>query len=929
MNSRVEWERIDAALDELLALPPEDWPSACKRISAGDAQLQRELENLLAHVGGEDPILDFPARGDASEDRQASAGLAPGTRVGAYSVIELIGRGGMGEVYRAERVDGQFEQQVAIKLMRAEMGERTRRFHAERRILARLEHPNIARLHDGGVSEDGRPYMVMELIIGHPITAWCREHRTTLQQRIRLFAEVCSAVAYAHRNLVVHRDLKPSNVLVTDDGGVRLLDFGVARLLDRAPNDETRYAALTPGYAAPEQLTGGAVTTATDVYALGTLLYELVAGATPWGGADESLAALVRRVVHEEPPSASVFAAARGDAPVSPRDIAGDLDAIIAKAMRKEPAQRYESVTELQADLTRMLRSEPVAARDGARWYVVDRFLRRHRIGVIASAAVVLAVVAGTALALWQATRAQSEAHRARVVQAFLLSLFKSNDPNEASDHEITVRELLATGSLQLDRELQSQPLALAELHSDLGDIYGDMSDYRQAKLQLDRALTLYAALGQERSAEGIEALFRRGFVLLEERNYVAARNDLQRCIEWGNARFGARNRWAVGAHEKLAFAALQLGDRSGALRIAEEGLALPIGEDAAYDAVRRLRLKATLGQIQVEIGDLPAARATFAAVLADSAHVAGYGAVDRFVTRIQLARAIYYSGDYAEAARQIQVVVPEMDRALGPTYDRTIFARQLLGQSLAALGHYEEACNVERENLANVIARKDPDAEKVAIEKEILASQLRRAMRGVEAQPLIFDALRFLDGKYPQHTLDTEYFRRVAGDVLIASGDLAGGTRLLETAFRNDSALPDFKDSMDHAGLLDSLAAAHRLAGDWDAASDLVSRSCAIVERGQGGDSEPARRCDAEREWIRALRAPSDPDAAMEFAAAAERYRRKLPAGHVAIAELAFMRSDLEERQGHPDPALRRAAEEQWRAALHVAPPAHILFLH
>ncbi len=261
----------------------------------------------------------------------------------------------MGEVYEASRADGNFEQRVAIKLLQREAAAQMVRFQAERQILARLEHPGIARLYDGGVTEDGRPFMAMEFVEGRPITEYCQITHATFEQRLALFVQVCDAVAYAHRNLIVHRDLKPSNILVTPNGAVKLLDFGIAKLLDAQRARVTQAAAtpMTPICAAPEQLTGGAVTTATDVYALGLLLFELLSGTHPWMGSDTPVLQAMRTVLQRPAPSLSRTAEAQPNAPVPARLLRGDLDAIVAKALRKEPGDRYATVEAMKLDVER------------------------------------------------------------------------------------------------------------------------------------------------------------------------------------------------------------------------------------------------------------------------------------------------------------------------------------------------------------------------------------------------------------------------------------------------------------------------------------------------------------------------------------------------------------------------------------------------
>ncbi len=479
MSCPPEWLQVEAALDEILDLPREQWHAALERISARDAALHCELASLLARVDGYDRVLDEPAvPREAPADSAFS--LTPGTRVGAYRILAFLGRGGMGEVYRAARADGQFEQQVALKLIRREAVAHLERFQAERQILARLEHPGIARLLDGGMSEDGRPYMVMELVEGKPIVEWCREHACDLPQRLHLFTAICDAVAYAHRNLIVHRDIKPTNLLVRTDGSIKLLDFGVARLLDPERTDDTRNAPLTPAYAAPEQLTRDAITTATDIYALGLLLFELLTGSRPWQIADLPMALALDKVLRDSAPTMSETAARVRVPPVPVTQLRGDLDAIVAKCLRKQPEARYESAAALAQDVARSQRSEPVIAREGARLYVMRQFLRRHRVP-IAVAALVLLVVIGSSIGIAaQAARARAQAARATAVKNFLVQVFRASDPRVASDKprgQITAKELLDRSTPHIEQEFASQPELQLELLGIVDDIYGYLLD--------------------------------------------------------------------------------------------------------------------------------------------------------------------------------------------------------------------------------------------------------------------------------------------------------------------------------------------------------------------------------------------------------------------------------------------------------------------
>ncbi|MGH7574939.1 MAG: serine/threonine-protein kinase, partial [Longimicrobiales bacterium] len=384
------WQRLEAVFFGALETPAEERRAYLDRVCADDAELRAEVEAVLAAhavAGGPDPVwLAAVTMGAASE----SADALIGTRIGAHRLDERIGHGGMGVVYRAHRVDEQYQREVAIKLVRSglDADEMTRRFRVERQILANLQHPNIATLLEGGITEDGQPYLVMPYVRGVPITTYAETHALTVRDRLRLFRTVCNAVQYAHANLVVHRDLKPSNILVTDDGDVRLLDFGIAKLL--APETAgvtavltTDAFLLTPEHAAPEQLQRRPVTTATDVYALGVLLYELLTGVRPFRSASQ--VDLYRAICEHDPTRPSA---------ISPQ-LPGDLDPIVLMALRKDPTRRYASAGQLAEDVTRFLEGRPVLARPDSIRYRARRFIGRNRTAVSLAGAAALSLVAG------------------------------------------------------------------------------------------------------------------------------------------------------------------------------------------------------------------------------------------------------------------------------------------------------------------------------------------------------------------------------------------------------------------------------------------------------------------------------------------------------------------------------------------------------
>ena len=474
--------RLDTELDRLLDLSPEQREAALRNDYRDEPGLRVELESLLRSAAAMGGFLSQPAQPPQEE---ISDGAASGLRLGPWELGRRIGSGGMGEVFEARRNDGTFDQRAAIKLLHVGSVGQHERFDAERRILARLEHPGISRLLDGGVTDDGRPWMAMEFVEGAPITTHCLQTRATLAERLRLFEQVCDAVAYAHRHLIVHRDLKPANILVDADGRVRLLDFGIAKLLDQdaAALTHTASVLLTPAYSAPEQISGGAVTTSADVYALGLLLFELLAGCRPWPETGSSLAHTFRAVLDKPVPTLSTVAAANPDAPLPARDLRGDLDAVVAKAMRKEPAQRYATVDALRLDVSRVLCDEPVAAREGARMYRVGHFLRRHRWALAAAAAVFVSLAAGLAATAWQAHRAEVQRDVARrdlareeALRYELTGMFRKVLAQN-SDHPLDAKGMLDASAQHLLSAYRGRPKLAGPLVITLADLYDALED--------------------------------------------------------------------------------------------------------------------------------------------------------------------------------------------------------------------------------------------------------------------------------------------------------------------------------------------------------------------------------------------------------------------------------------------------------------------
>jgi serine/threonine protein kinase/Tfp pilus assembly protein PilF len=566
----VDRKRVEALFLAAVDLEPPARAQLLDGECAGQPALRAEVLAMLeAARASEQYFSELSDRFGAARlleggSVDTSDSAAPARQIGPYRLLSLLGRGGMGAVWLAERADEQYHKRVALKTLPVGLAGPGghRRFLTERQILARLVHPGIARMLDGGVAEDGTPWFVMDYVEGEPIDAWCDRQRLGIEARLTLWLQVCAAVQYAHANLVVHRDLKPANVLVDAAGNARLLDFGIAKILEAGESDMTLTRVegrpLTPLYASPEMLRGEPVTTAADVYALGVLLYVLLCGRPPFDLQGLTGGEITRRVSEQAParPSAAVSSIRVGpsgtDGPsleliararaLRPEQLgtalAGDLDTMVLKAMAKEPTERYASVEQFAEDVQRYLRGQPVRARAPTWTYRARKFLARHPAGVSAAGtvAVLLAVILLMSInysltSSRQAAAIAAERDRAESIKGFLLDLFREADPNQAKGVDVTAREILDRGAQQVERELAGQPLTQADLMQVLADIYGALSEHERAGSLLDEAISLRAHADDRGSAGYADALEARSDVASITGNYPQAQSLAERAL--------------------------------------------------------------------------------------------------------------------------------------------------------------------------------------------------------------------------------------------------------------------------------------------------------------------------------------------------------------------------------------------------------------
>ncbi len=714
--ARRRWQRIDTLLDRLMDAAPEERRHILADLPGEDADLRAEIEALLDAANREDGILDRSVGEafstlleEAFEEPEPRGVPAPPEQVGPWRVLREIGRGGMGVVYLAERATGDFEQRVALKLLKRglDTDEIVARFARERKILARLEHPAIARLIDGGVSDDGRPYLTMEYVEGVPITEYCARERLELRDTLLLFRRVCEAVHLAHRKLVAHRDLKPSNILVTADGELKLLDFGIAKLLGGEEDEDAQTLTrlrgpMTPAYAAPEQLRGEPTSTATDVYALGMILFELLVGRPPRrappAGRHEARA---EEPYDSEPlrPSEGLRmddGRARNDVPDDSsasvrRRVAGDLDAIVATALRSEPDRRYPSAEALAEDLRRYLADEPVWARPDGAAYRARKFVRRHRIGVSAAALLLAVLTAAVAMIYSQSQARAQEARKAEEVKEFVLGLFAAADPAVARGEEVTARQLVDAGAQRVSQELAQQPAVRAEMETVLGELYRMLGASNQALSLLDRAIASYETAAGNVDAGLANALRAKGATLSDQGELEEAEALLRKAVAIHRRALGPAD---LEVAEDLDWLGLVLRQQ-GAFEDSEAALRDSLGIRQSALGDDHEKVAASLNNLAVlrrERGAYGEAEALYRRALDIRLATLGKVHTDTADTLNNLAALLYFQGRWAEARERFTEVAAIYTHLYGESHPRAVMAQNNIAAVALALGLNEEA---------------------------------------------------------------------------------------------------------------------------------------------------------------------------------------------------------------------------------------------
>lgn len=789
MDAR-DWQRVNEIVVEALELAPEQRSAFLDEQCCDAPNVRREVESLLAAEGDAANFLDSPAVEnyasffESSEREEAEALL--GQKIGNYRIIGELGHGGMGAVYLAERSDGKFEQRVALKLLKREMNTTALRkhFEQERKILAALQHPNIARLLDAGATRDRVPFLVMEYVEGLPIDDYCSSKDLTLDERLDLFRKVCAAVDFAHRNLIIHRDLKPSNILVTSDGTPVLLDFGISKILSEKLEDSdsrtiTRMGVMTPQYASPEQLKNESVTTATDVYSLGVILYELLAGRRPFQSQETNMTDIFRAVIEQDPapPSAVAVEVSRAfTAPAGQADTAaqrgrrtapqiravraqrlrGDLDNIALKTLKKEPERRYSSVEKLGDDIHRYQRGLPVSARADTFAYRAQKFFGRNRTAVIAGGLVAVALLVGVGATLWQwrvaraeSVRTKQAAAKADKINSFLQDVLNFSNPhwlssNPKRNRDATVAQAMDEALNRIDTELAGEPEIQAEIMFTLCRSYAVQGNFqkgeelaRRAIAGFDEALGPGSTKSQQVAVILADILYLTGRFDEAETYYLGAIEHFRPLIEKDPS--------------QIKWLAIALND---------------LGNVYIYHA--RFRDAEAVIRESTELARRITGR-------------------DRYALPVVLGNrgaALFYLNDFRGAIEQ-SLLALEAIRELGTerTFESGV-ARAQLAKSYTILGEYEESDRYHREAEEILVNSVGTDNIYTLLNRYNTADNwFRQGGRHADALKLAEETLANQNKAFPNGHFTISFTKRLLGEIYTATGQLAKGERELRDA--------------------------------------------------------------------------------------------------------------------------------------------------
>lgn len=793
---KAEWQRVEEVFLLALEQAAENRVAFLQSACAGDENLRAEVEAMLRSHEQAGDFMEQPAYElNAQLLDQETGALQIGETFGDYKVLSLLGEGGMGEVYLAE--DTKLDRKVALKLVKSGLGRANllRHFRREEKILAGLTHPNIARLYGGAVSENGIPYFVMEYVEGERLDSYCSARKLRLPERLQLFRKVCSAVSYAHQHLVIHRDIKPANIRVTAEGEPKLLDFGIAKLID--PQTDaigeltiTLQSVMTPEYASPEQVRGEEITTASDTYSLGVVLYEVLTGQRPYRIKTRRPDEMARAISEEEPQRPST-ALARGQKSEirNQRLLRGDLDNIVLMAMRKEPSRRYASVAQFSEDIRRHVEGLPVVARKDTVGYRSAKFIRRHRVGVTAASLVAIAIIAGLIVALWQARQARAQRDVAQRISTFLQDMLGAAAP-EVKGVDVKVTDVLSDASIRAKTELADQPQVMADVLMTLGRTYISLGQYLPAEANLRAGLeaslkangelhsttaTTMGWLGLalanlNKTAEGEQisrkavdlqrklhprghedlayALYALGYNLINKNEAKAAQPYLKEASELVKKHLGETHGAYMTSLVMLALA----HERAGEVELAEHLYRQAIEVGGRVEP----RYRIYLAQAQFCLGILLTNKAAYpeAEVLfqqSETIYRDVYGGDANYsvgFVKANLGWLYFLEGDYAKAEEEDRRALDLIRKYIGPEHNMAASTAATLGLTLTREGKAAEGEPYLRDALAIRKKILPPGDVVISGTESSLGECLTAQKRYAEAEPFLIDSYNELKAK-------------------------------------------------------------------------------------------------------------------------------------------------------------------------------------
>lgn len=840
------WPAVSALLDEALVLPAtlrRAWLAAMPD-NTHRATLERLLVNH-ARVETADFLNTFPHLALADEAEDSDPQQATADNVGPYRLLHELGRGGMGTVWLAERSDGSLKRPVALKLPHPGLATSVfaERLARERDILASLSHPNIARLYDAGVTGEGQPFLALEYVQGKNLIEHCDTLRLGLRGRIQLFQQVLAAVQHAHAHLVIHRDIKPSNVLVDEHGQVRLLDFGIAKLMSDGRASETELThhwgrALTLDFASPEQIGGQTLNTSSDIYSLGVLLYQLLTGERPYRLTRSTPAAIEEAILAtdirkpSDTQSTEAQATARGlSAARLARALRGDLDTIILKALKKEPAARYATADAFRQDLQLHLDGSPVLARRDTLAYRARKFVRRHRVGVSATGLVALALGVGLVSTAWQAGRANEQAARARAVQDFLIGLFNEADPVKAQGRELSARQMLDRGRHDLHAKFAGQPQLEGLMDGVLAELYTKLGDESKALPLAEARRDLTLSLEGPQSLAYGDALYSLARAHGGMSHHALAYETYAQAAEV--LRHHAPERAAelllIEAHSTTQLAML---DRTVEAVDRLRPLLPRLEAHFGADSWELLRFQASLAGTYSDQDQHALAAALIAQIVPKLERVEAAHALDVNELRADLGYALWNARQYPAAEDLLRRAIADADRLLGPANTLSVLAQRTLGLALSSQGKFSEAARIFDDSVQRAVKLGGEDYAPTRYAQSFDVPALVMTGRFDEALSMAARSVRDVDKVEGLTPAVVRGFRRRLGLALIFTSESAKAVTVLEDLLAEEQQAGVTKGGA-HGTTLLYLAGALARQGRHDAAAKAAQQAALSFEQG------------------------------------------------------------------------------------------------